>query len=102
MVWKAIGLCTIGELDRVKSENMAYAESLKSISELAAKLGLEVQAEKSRADRSESRYDALVEKIAAKAAKPDDGIIHAKNSGDVRRLFEQQVAAQAYALDKEN
>lgn len=47
-----------------------------------------------------SRYDTLVAKLEARAAKPDDGIIHVRNSGDVRRVFEQQVAQQMAAAEK--
>lgn len=44
-----------------------------------------------RAFKAEAKYDALVEKLRVKAEKPDDGIIHAKNSGDVRRIFEHRI-----------
>jgi hypothetical protein len=55
---------------------------------------------KERSEKIQARYDALVEKLRVQAAKPDDGIIHAKNSGDVRRLFEQQVNAEQMKREK--
>lgn len=95
MVWKAIGLCTISELDAVNARLAKVEEQLRARS-------IEFEIQMNRADKSEKRYDALVEKIASKAAKPDDGIIHAKNSGDVRRLFEQQIAALERDKQQEN
>lgn len=80
---------------RVSKEN----EGLLSQEVLNLKAQFEQQ--KDRADRAESRYDALVDKIRVQSVKPDDGIIHAKNSGDVRRLFEQQVAAQQINFEKQ-
>jgi len=98
MVWKAIGLCTIGELDRLKE----LLRNKQTTNDNLSITILQLKDEKHRADRIEAKYDALVEKIASKAAKPDDGIIHAKNSGDVRRLFEQQVAALERDKQQEN
>jgi hypothetical protein len=54
-----------------------------------------------RCVKVESRYDALVEKLRIQAAKPNDGIIHAKNSGDVRRVFEREVAEQLAKAERE-
>jgi hypothetical protein len=55
-----------------------------------------------RADDAMTRYDALVEKIRIQSSKPkDDGIIHAKNSGDVRRIYEQAVSAEMVKREKD-
>lgn len=94
MVWKAIGLCTIGELD------IAKAELAEKNNQLIA-MGAQVLSSNNRATLAETRYDALVEKLRVQAIKPDDGIIHAKNSGDVRRIFEQQISAQEAKRDRE-
>ena len=94
MVWKAIGLCTIGELE-------AATARLENSSILRNQCESQLTAALERAERAEARYEALVAKLSAKAAKPDDGIIHAKNSGDVRRIFEQQVSAQAAKIERE-
>ena len=53
------------------------------------------------AKKADARYDSLVEKLRLQAAKPDDGIIHAKNSGDVRRVFEREVAEQLAKAERE-
>jgi hypothetical protein len=94
MVWKAIGLCTIGELDKLK----AYADL---VFERQQNSMLEAERNLEEAKKWRGAYEALVEKLSAKAAKPDDGIIHAKNSGDVRRIFEQQISAAEAKRDKE-
>ncbi len=52
------------------------------------------------AEKAEQRYFDLLEKLREKAGKPASDIIHAKNSGDVRRIFEQQVSAQQIEADK--
>jgi hypothetical protein len=94
MVWKAIGLCTISELEKAKTEIAGMKVELTETKTL-------LFAANDRAGMAEARYDNLVERIATKAQKPDDGIIHAKNSGDVRRIFEQQISAQEAKRDKE-
>ena len=82
--------------------NLRDSRELAASSERAAqKLDGMVTTERSRADRAEAKYDALCEKLRLQAAKPDDGIIHAKNSGDVRRMFEQSVAADIAKREKE-
>jgi hypothetical protein len=53
------------------------------------------------ADGWKTRYDDLVEKVRERAKKPDKGVIHARNSGDVRRVFEQEVARSMAEIDKE-
>jgi hypothetical protein len=90
MVWPSIGLCTMSELHALVERGKAEISTANALTEAA----------NNRAAMAEARYDALVERIRVKAAKPDDGIIHAKNSGDVRRLFEQQVASQQAEREK--
>jgi hypothetical protein len=57
-------------------------------------------AEQKISDKWKSSYDTLVAKLEARAAKSDDGIIHVRNSGDVRRVFEQEVARSMAAAEK--
>ena len=62
--------------------------------------GALLEKEKEVSDSWKARYDTLVEKLRTQAAKPDDGIIHVRNSGDVRRVFEQEVARSMAAAEK--
>lgn len=59
-----------------------------------------VTAEQKISAEWKARYDTLVAKLEARAAKSDDGIIHVRNSGDVRRVFEQEVARSMAEAEK--
>jgi hypothetical protein len=77
----------------------AYGEGLANAA-LAEKHFAAYEAEQKISSEWKLRYDTLVEKLRTQAAKSDDGIIHVRNSGDVRRVFEQQVAQQMAAAEK--
>jgi hypothetical protein len=57
-----------------------------------ANMNMQAQEYLKLSDGWRMRYDSLVEKLRIQAAKPEDGIIHARTSGDVRRSFERELA----------
>jgi hypothetical protein len=105
MVWTAIAFCiAVGNgwlALTYRADWLRVQAVLDERNADAVKLYSRAESEKLRAENAESRYDSLVEKIRIQAAKPDDGIIHAKNSGDVRRLFEREVSAEMVKREKD-
>jgi len=106
MVWAAVILAVLAGL--LGWSRVVIALNLRDAqAELAdratklAEMNIQAQGYLQDSNKWQNRYENLVEKLRLQAAKPDDGIIHAKNSGDVRRLFEQQVNAEQMKREKQ-
>jgi hypothetical protein len=111
MVWTAIGLggwaaWGVQYWWTVKRElywaNKFHVEQSRSelAEDRAGATGQAYLSERERASKYETAYNELRTRLEAKAAaKPADAIIHAKNSGDVRRAWDAAMANEQREME---